>query len=146
VTELNPFISIPRASFADQKKSCAHIFKDAGTWTVPEPAWALAFLVEAGNGVTHAFLQCPECGAEAGPMTKAEVLARTPGAPIRRKATNPQCQVAGCHNFDTEWHHFAPVHLFPDPDAWPMAWLCRAHHGLWHKLTQTGVYRPRAVR
>ena len=41
-----------------------------------------------------------------------------------------------CGQLGTEWHHFAPRHLFEDADRWPTAYLCRAHHREWHdKLT-----------
>ena len=42
---------------------------------------------------------------------------------------------AVCGNPYTELHHFAPRHLFGnDADNWPMAYLCKKHHDLWHAI------------
>lgn len=54
--------------------------------------------------------------------------------------TAPACQYDGCTNKGVEYHHFAPRHLFEDADYWPTGWLCKYHHDLWHKRTQTGTY------
>lgn len=41
-----------------------------------------------------------------------------------------------CGKLGTEWHHFAPRHLFDNADDWPAASLCLEHHHEWHnKLT-----------
>lgn len=53
------------------------------------------------------------------------------------------CCYNGCDRTDTEMHHFAPYHLFPDADKWPVMPLCREHHALWHKITGTGSYKRR---
>ncbi len=60
------------------------------------------------------------------------------------KAAAP-CAVRGCKNVGTEYHHFAPQHLFDDANDWPTAYLCHDHHAKWHELTRTGSYYKRAV-
>ena len=60
---------------------------------------------------------------------------------------DPQpCAYYGCKEKGTEYHHFAPRHLFDDADYWPIAYLCIKHHTEWHKRTKTGVYRPLTTR
>lgn len=45
------------------------------------------------------------------------------------------CWVQGCGNTDTELHHFAPKEFWgKDAEAWPMAYLCRYHHRMWHDV------------
>lgn len=56
-------------------------------------------------------------------------------------ADAPPCGVAGCTNKGTEYHHWAPRHLFEDAEFWPTDYLCREHHALWHKTTKTGAYK-----
>ena len=34
----------------------------------------------------------------------------------------------------TEWHHWAPKHLFEDPDNWPGDYLCKPCHKYWHDI------------
>lgn len=53
------------------------------------------------------------------------------------------CGVRGCENKGVEYHHFAPKHLFEDADDWVTGWLCKYHHDLWHKKTETGTYLRR---
>lgn len=53
------------------------------------------------------------------------------------------CSYKGCKNIGTEYHHFAPRHLFDDADNWLTGWLCKYHHALWHEKTMTGAYRTR---
>ena len=43
------------------------------------------------------------------------------------------CSYIGCENKGTELHHFAPKQFFQDADNWPMNYLCKYHHDLWHK-------------
>lgn len=49
----------------------------------------------------------------------------------------PQSQVCayiGCTRTDTQYHHFAPRHLFDDAENWPGDYLCSEHHALWHQV------------
>jgi len=55
------------------------------------------------------------------------------------------CEVNGCTNRGSEYHHFAPEHLFEDFNDWPTGWLCMEHHDLWHKITRTGKYYKRTT-
>lgn len=50
------------------------------------------------------------------------------------------CGYHGCTNPGSEYHHYAPRHLFEDADNWPGGPLCREHHKIWHETTQTGSY------
>ena len=45
-----------------------------------------------------------------------------------------ECEFLGCTRRDTQYHHFAPRHLFDDADSWPGAYLCAYHHTLWHEI------------
>jgi hypothetical protein len=43
------------------------------------------------------------------------------------------CAVCGAPG--TEYHHWAPRHLFPDADSWPGDHLCHYHHiDVWHAI------------
>ncbi len=53
------------------------------------------------------------------------------------------CIYKGCENKNTEYHHFAPRHLFQDFEKWPGGFLCMEHHSVWHKTTKTGNWRQR---
>lgn len=97
---------------------------------------------------THVVVErCPQCGGN--PNTGRPFL------PIKdydwdslplfddlSKTAEP-CAVRGCHNIGTEYHHFAPRHLFDNADDWPTAWLCKIHHREWHEKTMTGSYITR---
>ena len=50
------------------------------------------------------------------------------------------CAVESCKNEGTEYHHFAPRHLFQNYHEWPGCYLCVEHHTEWHKSTKTGIY------
>ena len=42
-----------------------------------------------------------------------------------------KCAVCGAQI--TEYHHWAPRHLFgSDADKWPIGYLCPKHHAEWH--------------
>lgn len=49
------------------------------------------------------------------------------------------CVVCGSKD-GSEYHHFAPRHLFDNADEWPTGWLCMKHHNEWHKKTRTGSF------
>lgn len=53
------------------------------------------------------------------------------------------CGYHGCKNIGTEYHHFAPRHLFEDADNWQTGYLCKFHHARWHEITETGSYISR---
>ena len=58
----------------------------------------------------------------------------------------PRCVVEGCQNVGSEWHHFAPKHLFEDAEKWPKEYLCQSHHKEWHEKTNTGSYITRIIK
>lgn len=60
--------------------------------------------------------------------------------PIREDFTtkNPPCIV--CGELGTELHHWAPRHIFDDADLWPKNYLCRSHHGEWHRKISNHYY------
>lgn len=58
----------------------------------------------------------------------------------------PKCEVRGCDNIGSEYHHYAPQHLFEDAEDWATGWLCKPHHDLWHERTNTGSYITRIRR
>jgi hypothetical protein len=47
---------------------------------------------------------------------------------------NPKCEYHGCERTDTEYHHWAPRHLFTDAEDWPGSYLCGEHHPHWHRI------------
>lgn len=49
-----------------------------------------------------------------------------------------------CGKKETEYHHFAPRHLFgDDADNWPTAWLCKDHHKEWHDKVTPNMHKRR---
>lgn len=55
-------------------------------------------------------------------------------------AKREKCVVRGCNNYDVQYHHFAPRHLFQmDADDWPVLPVCNFHHSLWHALVTPGM-------
>lgn len=48
-----------------------------------------------------------------------------------------------CGSVNTEYHHFAPRHLFEDADNWPGAYLCKPHHTHWHNTVTPNMSRRR---
>jgi hypothetical protein len=92
----------------------------------------------ARNGAVTIILRCANCGENP-----------TPATPFHGKAAFPEyetfpvlndyrefgepCAVRGCDDIETEYHHFAPRHLFGnDAEDYPGAYLCRRHHKEWH--------------
>lgn len=57
------------------------------------------------------------------------------------------CVVDGCDKTESEWHHFAPYHLFGvDADKWPAGYLCKQHHQQWHRLVTPSMSHQRVVK
>jgi hypothetical protein len=101
-----------------------------------------------GNGAHVVVERCPKCGRNPHPGKpflpikdyKWETL---PLIEDRTKNSEP-CAVKGCERTDTEYHHFAPRHIFGLAcDDWPGAWICMKHHREWHMKTKTGSYAPK---
>lgn len=100
-----------------------------------------------GNGAFVIVERCPKCRRNTRPgqpfLSKKgiENIDALPMFVDFMEQSEP-CSVFGCERKDTEYHHFAPRHLFEDAEDWPGAYLCKYHHMLWHKLTMTGMYAP----
>lgn len=58
------------------------------------------------------------------------------------------CDVEGCTNTGADEHHFAPRHLYgyDDAEKYPKMNLCKLHHDLWHRLTNTGHFYKEHVK
>ena len=41
----------------------------------------------------------------------------------------------------TEYHHWAPKHLFSDPDKWPGSYLCKSCHKEWHDVVTPNMVK-----
>ena len=52
-----------------------------------------------------------------------------------------KCAHTECGSFDTQYHHFAPKHLFDDYENWPGAWLCKMHHREWHNVVTPNMVK-----
>lgn len=105
-----------------------------------------------GNGNVVIVERCPKCGGNTRPgkpfLPKSEYpnFAELPVFADLLEFSEP-CAVKDCNRMDTEYHHFAPKHLFGfECEDWPGAYLCKYHHSMWHKLTQTGSYYKRPAR
>lgn len=91
--------------------------------------------------------RCPECGRNPNKgkpfLKKADFDWES--LPLFQDAslTAEPCSYKGCENKGTEWHHYAPQHLFDDADNWGAGYLCQYHHRLWHEKTETGAYITR---
>ena len=99
-----------------------------------------------GNGNIVIVERCPVCRTNTRPKTPflpKKDFENIDDLPLWEdyQVDSEPCSVRGCDRTDTEWHHFAPRHLFGhECEDWPGAWLCMHHHKMWHKLTQTGSY------
>jgi hypothetical protein len=94
--------------------------------------------------------RCPKCGISTGeklffPKKDIPDIDKLPLYADNTIHSEP-CAVKDCKNKGTEYHHWAPRHLFENADDWPFSYLCREHHILWHKMTKTGTYRPQESR
>lgn len=91
----------------------------------------------AANGASQVFDQCQYCGRNAhggGKYLSCHETGPAEQFPIvtdYRKQAAP-CAVMNCGKGETEYHHFAPRHIFNDAEQWPGAYLCVPHHLEWH--------------
>jgi protein-arginine kinase activator protein McsA len=104
----------------------------------------------SASGVSMVYWQCPDCqdAIDKAPhwikhdqLTTAKIDPETlPVAGDYRQ----QHACAVCGSVGTEYHHFAPKHLFGDEaDLWPTAYLCLRHHHQWHTLVTPEMSRRR---
>ena len=62
--------------------------------------------------------------------------------PIIQDGRSDLCIV--CGQSATEYHHWAPRHIFGDEsDLWPGAFLCKIHHDQWHQMVTPNMYKIR---
>lgn len=105
-----------------------------------------------GNGNVVIVERCPKCKTNTLPgrpfLSKGD-FENIGALPLWEDFTenSEPCAVKGCRNLGSEYHHFAPRHLFGfECEGWPGAYLCKYHHDLWHKQTLTGSYITRRKR
>lgn len=91
----------------------------------------------ASNGASQVFELCLVCGKNA--RGKAIYLKREEtGKPEQYRVINdyrenaPACERCGS-KIGSEYHHWAPQHIFADANNWPGSYLCVPCHMLWHK-------------
>jgi hypothetical protein len=93
------------------------------------------------SGASQVFWLCPICNTNAMGAGQwidhkkiiASKLTTIENIPVANDYRIDKCVV--CGEVGTEYHHFAPKHLFHDEaDKWPTAYLCKKHHDQWHRL------------
>lgn len=108
---------------------------------------------KAANGSTQVFWWCARCnyyGTGKDHFIGLEYVRRVlrvnpDDLPlVERFSDVPKhvCEYYGCISTDTEYHHWAPRHLFDDADNWPGSWLCRVHHPAWHAIVTPQMCAP----
>lgn len=73
---------------------------------------------------------------------KVVILKEHPGINLEMLPLIPaDCKIlcAVCGEQGVEHHHWAPQEFFADADLWPMEWLCKKHHDLWHEIMKAQV-------
>lgn len=89
------------------------------------------------NGTSQVYELCLKCNRNA--RGKAIYLAHADLGDITQyRVINDYCKTAPacdhCGSTEgTEFHHWAPQHIFQDANYWPGAYLCRTCHRLWAK-------------
>lgn len=102
-------------------------------------------ILRTANGHQQPRLRCRRCYVTLGsPKVRDVNLDEADGEIVNE----PTDTCAHCGRTDAiERHHWAPWHLFPDPDAWPTSPLCPDCHRLWHVTTGTaGTSQPGRAR
>ena len=96
------------------------------------------FRLVNGGGHVGAALVCGRCGAGVR-LVSLDTLrrARISVSSLPLLSDNRTVRCERCDEIGAELHHWAPQVLFPDADAWPMAFLCVACHRLWHQTMRT---------
>ena len=101
--------------------------------------------IRCNNGARQAWQRCRRCGRMSKPLPKGATIF---DLCLRNNVTDgtPPCDRCGSTT-GTETHHWAPEAIFEDSDEWPVAYLCRPCHGLWHQAMEKagGVRLPTRV-
>lgn len=91
----------------------------------------------ASNGASQVFELCLDC--EKNSRGPAIYLKREEtGKPEQYRVVNdyrkdaPACSRCGA-TIGSEYHHWAPQHIFSDANSWPGNYLCVPCHIEWHK-------------
>lgn len=91
------------------------------------------------NGSKTVVDKCPRCGRD-GDLNQPYLPSKDYDWEMLplwedRSKDSPKCSYLNCNNKEgVELHHFAPKATFgEDADNWPVAYLCKIHHNLWHK-------------
>jgi hypothetical protein len=95
------------------------------------------------SGISQVYWLCLECnnnirraGSKGGlflsHMSVREAHIDIESLPVINDYRDGGTPCAVCGAPGTEYHHWAPRHLFEDADSWPTAYLCREHHSYWH--------------
>jgi len=95
------------------------------------------------NGDSQVWLQCPRCDenikGSANWIKHSAIIGGVDSLPIVNNYTfaGETCEVRGCYK-PAEYHHWLPKYIASksgfNSEEWPMGYLCKEHHVLWHKL------------
>lgn len=102
------------------------------------------------NGANVITARCHRCNSIVNPRRPFLSKSEHPNweqYPLYRDGlqTSEKCSVTGCDRRDTEFHHYAPQHLFDNADSWATGYLCSVHHREWHEKTKTGYFAKKKV-
>lgn len=102
--------------------------------------------VIAANGAVQVKDICQSCGQNAagnGISIPHRLVPDLDSLPLFDDYSlhNQPCSVTGCAEQFTEYHHWAPRHLFADSEAWPGNYLCTKHHKEWHDVVTPEMAR-----
>jgi hypothetical protein len=88
--------------------------------------------IRCSNGSIQYKAYCLECGGKGAnfPYSDVEGLDES-RIPFLREHDVVPCERCGSTE-GSEYHHWAPVHLFEDAEDWPKSYLCRKCHLEWH--------------
>lgn len=90
--------------------------------------------VICANGAIQYKAYCLACGGK-GTDIPHEMVADLDASRITLLTRHDVVPCERCGSADgAEVHHWAPSHLFDDPDDWPTSYLCRKCHREWHSI------------
>ena len=90
--------------------------------------------VRCANGSIQYKAYCPECGGKGTNFPYSDVAGLDDDRiPVISDHNIIPCERCGSED-GSERHHWAPHHLFSDPDEWPTSYLCKICHLEWHRV------------